>query len=177
MNMADWLNLAGMFGATFIGAWLGYLAAGRQEREREAKLGRTLRQALLAEFELCTGYATTYLSSGILAPAYRLPSTVYDGNFSQLVATGEIGSADAAALLHFYSQVRQVNWCLDEIHRHLHAGDLTKATQERNRLVAKLLEMSAPASRFYDPALKALHPRTPSRLRLAFLSKKERATL
>lgn len=142
--------------ATFIGAGLAYLAATFQQRKREAKLRKANAVALLAEVERCVAYANTYLQQNIMAPAYRLPVTIYAGSFPQLIADGKLSYADVQAVLDFYSQVQQVNWLLDEIHRHrLDDNDGMQST-ERNRLVAKLREMNAAGSRFYDPVMRAL---------------------
>jgi len=152
---ADLLGLAGTLVATFIGAWLGYLLAGKQERERGKKLNIALRKALEAEVERCADDAETYLTSNILAPAYRLSTTVYNATFSQLIASGELTADDVRGLLDFYSQVGQVNWCLDQIHEHV-TTDANLVKREHSRLIAKLQEMRRPDSRFYPPAIRAL---------------------
>jgi hypothetical protein len=115
---------------------------------------------LLAEVEVCVERGKTYIEQNIIGPAYRLPSTVYDGVFSQLLSTAAMPAQDVKAVLDFYSQVQQANWLLDEIHRHLQAGEGTgpesKAMKERQRLIAKLREMNTPGKRFYDPVIRAL---------------------
>jgi len=155
MTPSDWINVAGTLAATFVGAWLGYLLAGKQERTRDEKLHRSLRSSLLAEVERCAEQANTYLQQNILAPAYRFPSSVYEAAFPQLISSGTLASEGVTALLDFYSQVRQVNWCLDEIHQY-RDNDRQRAQDEARRLKAKLLEMNSPQSRFYSPAVNAL---------------------
>lgn len=142
--------------ATFIGAGLAYASATYQQRKRDARLRKAHAVALLAEVERCIAYANTYLKQNIAAPAYRLPYIVYEGSFPQLIADGQLSYADVQAVLDFYSQVQQVNWLLDEIHRHRLDKNDEMLSEERGRLIAKLNEMNVARTRFYDPVMRAL---------------------
>ena len=161
---SDWIALAGMLVATFLGAWLGLLTARKQEEKREARLHAALRGALLAEAETCITRTNSYLAENYIAASIRLPVRVYEAAFGQLVATGAMAPHDVKAVLDFYSQAQQVNGLLDQIQRHVQAhGGITpdgNVMRERNRLItsllAKLREMNEPGTRFYDSIMKAL---------------------
>jgi hypothetical protein len=164
MISLSWIVIVGMLVATFLGAWLGFLAARKQDEKRDAKLHAALRGALLAEAEACITRTNSYLAENYIAAAIRLPVRVYEAAFGQLVATGAMAPHDVKAILDFYSQVQQVNGLLDQIQRHVHAhGGITpdgNVMRERNRLItsllAKLREMNEPGTRFYDSIMKAL---------------------
>jgi hypothetical protein len=150
------VNLVATLVATLVGAWLGYLLAGRQLRRRERRVHVALRRALRAEVEHCAKLANTYLSAGVLSPAHRLPSVIYDTTFGTVVGSGTLPAHAVTALLEFYSHVRQVNWCLDQLDDRLPDASSLDAEQERDRLWVKLEEMKAPSSRLYDRATAAL---------------------
>jgi hypothetical protein len=164
MIALSWITLFGMLLATFLGAWLGLLAARRQDEKREARRYVALRAALLAEAEACIVRTNSYLAENYVAAAIRLPARVYEAAFGQLVATGAMPPQDVKAVLDFYSQVQQVNGLLDQIQRHVQAhGGITpdgNVMRERNRLItsllAKLREMNEPGTRFYDSIMNAL---------------------
>jgi hypothetical protein len=159
LDPSDWVNLGGVIAATFIGAMLAYMTTRWQESRRDAQLQRALKAALLAEVETCISRAHTYLSENIVAPAYRMPVSVHESAFTQFISAGGMPSGrDVRAVIEFHQQVQQINFLLDEIHRHLpdglHPGG--RAMQERTRLIAKLQEMNEPGTRFYDPVMRAL---------------------
>jgi hypothetical protein len=158
---SDWLGLISTMAATFVGAFLAFLTARWLDKDREGKLHSSLRGALLAEVESSALLATTYIQAGVLAPAYRFSTAVYEAGFPQMIASGAMKPSDVKAVLDFYSQVRQINWLLDEIHRHTQGQFVdSRAEKERARLIAKLEEMRKPGARFYDPVMGAL--RSPS---------------
>jgi hypothetical protein len=159
LQPSDWVNLAGVLLATFLGAWFAYLAAGRQERKRDERLHVALKGALLAEVETCVARANTYLNENYVAPAYRLPIDVHATTFPQLIALGRLTKDDARGVIEWHQQVQQINWLLDEIHEHVKEtgiGEDSKAQKEQRRLIAKLREMNQPGTRFYDPVMRAL---------------------
>jgi hypothetical protein len=138
-----WIDLIGTLVATGTGAWLGYLLAGRQERRRDARLHAALRKALLAEIEenaWQAWQAKIYPEQPVLGTANRLMTTVFESAFPALIGTGELSPESTRGILAFYSLVRQVNWCLDQIHRHLLENDLPAANREAERLLGKLEE-------------------------------------
>jgi hypothetical protein len=63
----------------------------------------------------------------------RFPSSYPDGQLSH---------CDVQAVSDFYSQVQQVNWLLDEIHRHRLDKDGAMLAKEVSRLTSKLKEMN-----------------------------------
>jgi len=142
--------------ATFIGAGLAYLSAMRQQRKRDARLRKAHAVALLAEVERCIALANIYLSEDFRSPAYRFPSGIYEGSFPQLISDGQLSHGDVQAVLDFYSQVQQVNWLLDEIHRHRLDKNDAMLAKEVSRLTAKLKEMNQAGTRFFDPVMRAL---------------------
>jgi hypothetical protein len=159
LDPSDWVNLVGVVLATFLGAWLAYLVAGRQESKRDERLHAALKGALLAEVETCVARANTYLNEHYVAPAYRLPVEVHVSTFPQLIAIGRLTKDEARAVIEWHQQVQQINWLLDEIHEHVKAtgiGDGSKAQREAGRLIAKLKEMNEPGTRFYGPVMRAL---------------------
>ena len=85
-----------------------------------------------------------------------MATAVYESAFPTLIRSGELSPENVRAILAFYSLVRQVNWCLDEIHRHVRQNDLPAANSEEQRLRGKLEEMKSPHSPFFDPAAHAL---------------------
>jgi len=156
MATADLIDLIGTLVATGTGAWLGYVLAGRQERTRDARLHVALRKALLAEVEENALQAKIYPEQPVLGTAYRLGTMVYESSFPTLIGSGKLSPEGVRAILAFYSLVRQVNWCLDEIHRHVLENDLPAANREAERFRGKLEEMKSPESRYYSPAAQAL---------------------
>ncbi len=159
LEPSDWANLVGTALATFLGALLGYFAATRQEGRRDKQLQVALKAALLAEVETCVSRANTYLNENVVAPAYRMPVSVHDSAFTQLISAGGIPSGnDVRAVIEFHQQVQQINFLLDEIHRSLPEGlhPNSRAMNERGRLIAKLREMNEPGTRFYGPVMRAL---------------------
>jgi hypothetical protein len=123
----------------------------------DARLQVALRKAQLAEVEEYTSQAKDYPEQPILGTAYRLATTVYESAFPALIGSGKLSPESVRAILAFYSLVRQVNWCLDEIHRHIRENDLPAANSEEQRLRGKLEEMKSPESPYYNPAVRALN--------------------
>jgi hypothetical protein len=164
ISLPNAISIVGMLVATFLGAWLGFLAAQKQDEKRQGRLHAALKGALLAEAETCITRTNSYLAENYIAAAIRLPVRVYEAAFAQLVATGLMAPHDVKAILDFYSQVQQVNGLLDQIQRHVQShGGITpdgNVMRERNRLItsllAKLREMNEPGTRFYDSIMKAL---------------------
>ena len=67
-----------------------------------------------------------------------MATAVYESAFPTLIRSGELSPENVRAILAFYSLVRQVNWCLDEIHRHVRQNYLPAANSEEQRLRGKL---------------------------------------
>ena len=156
MCLVDWFSLIGTVFATGLGAWFAYLFAMDQERKRDEKLHGALCASLLTEVEYNGELANTYVTTNISAPAYRFQRVVYDSAFPQLIGSGILKPDQVRALVEFYSQVNQVNWCMDEVHRYRVGDNPIGMSEEIGRLHAKLIEMKSPSSRFFNSAIAAL---------------------
>ena len=135
MTSSDWIRLFGTLFATLVGAYAAYRLASSRERERDERLHETLRRAMRAEIAACGNLANTYLKKEYLAPAYRFQNVVHDAVFSQLLASGQLDIPQVTSIIEFYSQVKQLNWCMDKIESILRTMiDLPRKTNSGERL-------------------------------------------
>jgi len=112
-------------------------SGGRDWLSRKRRLAGQW-DALKAELGVCADLAETYRSDPYKAPAYRLPTFVFDSAFPVLITESAMPGSDAGALLRFYGMVSNVNRGLDAAADAASPGDSQRLDKERNRLLVKV---------------------------------------
>jgi hypothetical protein len=159
--MADGWSILGSLAGVVVGA---AITGGRDWLTRKRRLSGQW-DALKAELSVCADLAETYRSDRYKAPAYRLPTFVFDAAFPVLITESEMPGSDAGALLRFYGLVGDVNRGLDAAADAAASGDSQRLDNERNRLLAKVGRLTvkdeASADSLYREAIAVARRRRP----------------
>lgn len=122
--------------------------------------------ALRAEIEYCRALAQTYLTDGVKAPLYRLPTVAYAHSLPALLADGGLDETHTRDLLAFFNEVATLNRGLDQTEDARLIADPTeretKLSDEysRNRLKAeKLVPIHLQSNSLYDRAMSVVNSR------------------
>jgi hypothetical protein len=91
--------------AAFVGAAVAFALVLLYDWLKSRRRRRAHFAALRAEIEHCRGLAQTYLTDGVAAPLYRLPTVAYAHSLPALLADGGLDEAHTRDLLAFFNQV------------------------------------------------------------------------
>jgi hypothetical protein len=116
-------------------------------------------RTLEAEFNICSKFAETFLTAGIISPSYRLPFSLSERAIQILLENGAISGDEAAPLIEFISQVQTFNRGLDAINQTVWNQSLqqkTDAEYSRACLKAQQLQKPPSGSNLYSKAIAIL---------------------
>lgn len=152
--------------AALVGAALAFSLVVLYDWLRSRRRRRAHFAALRAEIEHCRALAQSYLTDGVMAPLYRLPTMAYAHSLPALLADGGLDEAHTRDLLAFFNEVETLNRGLDQSEN---ARLITNQTEResklsdeysRNRLKAeKLVPIHLQSSSLYDRAISAANSR------------------
>ncbi|NMG42865.1 hypothetical protein GPA22_03825 [Aromatoleum toluvorans] len=152
--------------AAFVGATLAFALIVLYDWLKSRRRRRAHFAALRAEIEHCRTLAQTYLTDGIPAPLYRLPTIAYAHSLPALLADGGLNEAHTRDLLAFFNHVETFNRGLDQseaARRILDSAERdAKLSEEfsRNHLKAeKLIPLRSQSNSLYDAAASVVNSR------------------
>jgi len=128
-----------------------FVTTNRRRRKRLTGHLRNLR----AEINEAIEHARTYEISAYKVPAYRCPTTAYDGTFTELLVE-ELDENEVVAIRGFYNAISQFNRCLDQAHNAV--GSRTKQSEvARARVKARhVMERSHDVLAVVDARLRSV---------------------
>lgn len=152
--------------AAFVGAAVAFALVLLYDWLKSRRRRRAHFAALRAEIEHCRRLAQTYLTDGVAAPLYRLPTVAYAHSLPALLADGGLDEAHTRDLLAFFNQVETLNRGLDQSEGARLIANPTerdaKLSDElsRNCLKAeKLIPVHLQSSSLYDRAISVVNSR------------------
>jgi len=144
--MSEFLKSVGPLLGVVLGVVLGFiLGLVAPYLQRKHRLGAHW-AALGVEVEICERLARTYLSAGVAAPLYRLPTMAFSVSLPSLLADGAVSGQEVNHLESFWMWVQDINRGLDNANHAMHAANSTQLNLEVARLRLKCEELLVESS-------------------------------
>jgi hypothetical protein len=153
-----WVSLL----SVIVGAVIGFCVSEfRDWRQRKRTIAGYF-EALAVEIQICGELARGYVKGRVRAPSYRLPVLAYQKALPELLSQGELTYNEKYALVRFYMNANQLNFCMEQIQtlfmrtQEERPDDRVDREHKRALLKAGKIQKDRTPSNFYDAAMEVV---------------------